>query len=93
MTALTLAAGLKGGEIIPALFVGTTFGAAFSPLIGFVPDLGAAVGMIGVLTAVAKVPVAAFFLGVELFGVEGAFFYATASTICIFLSGKKGLYS
>ena len=93
MTALTLAAGLKGGEIIPALFVGATFGAAFSPFIGFLPDLGAAVGMVGVLTAVAKVPVAAFFLGVELFGAEGAFFYGVASIICLFLSGKKGLYN
>ena len=75
------------------VFVGATFGAAFSPFIGFLPDLGAAVGMVGVLTAVAKVPVAAFFLGVELFGAEGAFFYGVASIICLFLSGKKGLYN
>lgn len=93
MTALTLSAGLKGGEIIPAVFVGATFGAAFSPLIGFLPDLGAAICVVGILAAVAKVPIAAFLLGIELFGVEGTFFYAVASVICFFLSGKEGLYS
>ena len=92
MTALTLAAGLKGGEIIPAIFVGATFGAAYSPLLGFPPDLGAAVGLVGLLSATAKVPIAAVLLGAELFGGEGILFYTIASVICYYLSGKKGLY-
>ncbi len=92
LTAMTLAAGLKGGEIIPAIFVGATFGAAYSPLFGFPPDLGAAVGLVGCLSATAKVPIAAVLLGVELFGGKGIIFYAIASVICYFLSGKNGLY-
>ena len=93
LTSLTLAAGLKGGEIIPAIFVGTTFGAAYSPLFGLPHDLGAALGMVGILSAVAKTPVAAVLLGVELLGGEGIFFYAVASVVCYFLSGKNGLYT
>lgn len=93
LTALTITSGLKGGEIIPAIFVGATFGAAFSPLIGILPNFGAVVSIVGILTSVAKVPVAAFLLGIELFGIEGIMFYGVTSIICYFLSGRKGLYS
>ena len=33
-TAVTLAAGFKGGEVVPSFFVGATFGCAVSPLLG-----------------------------------------------------------
>lgn len=92
LTGLTLAAGLKGGEIIPAVFVGATFGSSFSSLIGFLPDFGASMGIVAILSAAAKTPIAAFLLGIELFGVEGIFFYAAASAIAYFVSGKTSLF-
>lgn len=92
LTGLTLAAGLKGGEIIPAVFVGATFGASFSSSIGFLPDFGASIGIVAILSATAKTPLAAFLLGVELFGVEGSFFYAAASAVAYFTSGKISLF-
>ena len=33
-TAITLAAGFKGGEVVPSFFVGATFGCAVAPLLG-----------------------------------------------------------
>ncbi len=43
-TAITLGAGFKGGEIVPSFFVGATFGAAISPLMGLSTSFGAALG-------------------------------------------------
>ncbi|MFR0768731.1 MAG: chloride channel protein [Dysosmobacter sp.] len=41
-TAVTLAAGFKGGEVVPSFFVGATFGCAVSPLLGLPVGFGAA---------------------------------------------------
>ena len=41
-TAITNAAGFKGGEIVPALFVGATLGAAVGTLLGISPTFSAA---------------------------------------------------
>ena len=37
LTALTLGAGFKGGEIVPTFFVGSTFGCVVAPLLGLEP--------------------------------------------------------
>lgn len=92
-TAMTVGAGFKGGEIIPAFFVGSTFGAVFAGWIGFLPDFGGSLGSVAILAAVAKSPIAAFVLGVELFGAEGTLFFALAAFISYSVSGKAGLYS
>lgn len=34
LTALTLSAGFKGGEVVPSFYIGATFGCAFGPLLG-----------------------------------------------------------
>lgn len=91
-TGATLGAGYKGGEIVPTLFVGATFGCLFGQLIGFSPSLCAACGMIAMFSAVTNSPLASLVLGFEMFGFEGMPFYLLAVAISYMESGYYGLY-
>lgn len=92
LTAVTLGAGFKGGEIVPTLFVGGTFGCLFGQIAGFSPSLCAACGMIALFSAVTNSPLAALVLGFELFGFEGMPYYLVAVSIGYMESGYFGLY-
>ena len=46
MTAATAGAGFKGGEIIPAMFIGATFGCTAAPFLGLDPVLGAEICLV-----------------------------------------------
>lgn len=91
-TDLSLAAGYKGGEIVPTFFIGSTFGYFFGSLIGFAPHLCAAVGMGAMFCGVTNAPVASVFLCIELFGVEGMIYYIPAIAIAYIASSYYGLY-
>ena len=45
LTAITIKAGFKGGEIVPAFCVGATFGCVAGPLLGIPASFSAACGM------------------------------------------------
>ena len=92
-TALTLGAGFKGGEIVPTLFIGSTFGCAAAPLLGLEPAFGAAIGMIALFCGVTNCPLASIFLAVELFGGGALPFFALACALAFLLSGRYSLYS
>ena len=92
-TALTLGAGYRGGEIVPTLFVGATFGCTFAPLLGLNPAFGAAIGMIALFCGVVNCPLASILLSVELFGSDAILFFALACGLSYMLSGKFSLYS
>ena len=92
-TALTLGAGFKGGEIVPTLFIGSTFGCAAAPLLGLEPSFGAAVGMIALFCGVTNCPLASILLSVELFGSGALPFFALACALAFLLSGRFSLYS
>ncbi len=92
-TALTLGAGFKGGEIVPAFFVGATFGCTAGGLLGLAPGFGAAVGLAGVFCGVVNCPLATLLLCLELFGGEGMPLFALAAAVSYLLSGYFGLYS
>ena len=92
-TALTLGAGFRGGEIVPALFIGSTLGCAAAPLFGLDPAFGAAVSMIALFCGVVNCPLASIFLSIELFGGEGLLFFALACSLSFLLSGRYSLYS
>lgn len=93
LTSLTIAAGMKGGEIIPAFFVGSTLGAAACAALGLTPAFGAGLGMVALFGAVAHAPTAAVLLGVELFGLEGTLPFAVATAVCLIVSGRRSLYN
>lgn len=92
LTAVTLGAGYRGGEIVPAFFVGATFGCAVGPLIGLDPSFAAGIGLIALFCGVVNCPLTSLLLGVELFGVQGVLFYAIAVAVSYMLSGYHGLY-
>ncbi len=92
-TALTLGAGFRGGEIVPTLFIGSTFGCAVGPLLGLDPAFSAAVAMIALFCGVVNCPLASIFLAIELFGGEGLLFFALACSLSFLLSGRYSLYS
>lgn len=92
MTAFTLGAGFKGGEIVPALAVGSTFGCVAGPWVGLDPQLGAAFGMIALFCGTTNCPLASLALSVELFGSENALLFAIVCGATYMTSGRLGLY-
>ena len=92
LTAVTLGAGYRGGEIVPAFFVGATFGCVMGPLIGLDPSFAAGIGLIALFCGVVNCPLTSLLLGVELFGAEGILYYAVAAAVSYMLSGYHGLY-
>lgn len=91
-TALTIGAGYKGGEIVPTLFVGATFGCVMGPLLGLSPSLCAAIGMISLFCGVTNCPISTLLISFELFGFEGMPYYLIAVAFSYMLSGYSGLY-
>lgn len=92
-TAITNASGFKGGEIVPALFVGATLGAAVGTLLGISPTFSAAVGMVVLFGGATKCTAAAFMLGLEFFGIGGAGYFALAAVLSRILTFNIGLYT
>ncbi len=91
-TAITIAAGFKGGEIVPAFFVGSTFGCLMGNLLGIDPGFGAAIGFISLFCGVTNCPLASLILAVEVFGTEWISIFAISCSISYILSGHTSLY-
>ena len=92
-TAVTVGAGFKGGEIVPAFFAGATFGNAAGGCLGLNPSFGAGIGMTAVFCGVTNCPLTSFFISIELFGAEGLLLFGLACAVSYMLSGYYGLYS
>ena len=92
-TAVTLAAGFKGGEIVPTFCIGATFGCALGSLIGLDPGIAAALGLVGLFCCVTNSPIASLILSVEMFGSTNLYLFAFVCVICFVLSGNWGLYA
>lgn len=91
-TAITIEAGFRGGEIVPSLFIGATFGCTFGAIIGFSPSVCAAVGMTAVFCGVTNCPITSLLISLELFGSEGIPYFMIAVAVSYFMSGYYGLY-
>ena len=92
LTALTLSAGFKGGEIVPSFFVGATMGCVAASLLGMPPALGAAMGLVGVFCGVTNAPLASVVLSVELFGAEYLPLMGIVACVSFMLSGHVSIY-
>lgn len=92
-TAVTLAAGFKGGEIVPTFCIGATFGCWLGGLLGLNPGMAAALGLIGLFCSATNSPLASIVLSIEMFGGTNLYLFAFVCVICFVLSGKSGLYS
>ena len=91
-TAITLAVGYKGGEIVPSFFIGATLGCFFGTVAGISPSLCAAVGMGAVFCGVTNCPITSLLICFELFGFDGMPYYLLAIAISYVVSGYYGLY-
>ena len=91
-TAVTLAAGFKGGEIVPTFCIGATFGCVFGGLLGLDPGISAALGLIGLFCCATNAPLAAIALSIEMFGSTNLYLFGLVCVICFLLSGNGGLY-
>ena len=92
-TAVTLAAGFKGGEIVPTFCIGATFGCVLGGLLGLDPGMSAALGLIGLFCCATNAPMASIMLSVEMFGDLNIHLFAFVCVICFVLSGNYGLYA
>ncbi len=92
-TAVTLAAGFKGGEIVPTFCIGATFGCLLGGLLGLDAGTAAALGLVGLFCCATNSPLASIVLSVEMFGGANLYLFAFTCVICFVLSGKSGLYA
>lgn len=70
LTVITLAAGFKGGEVMPLFSIGTTFGFIIGPLLGIPTMLSAALGYAAVFGSGTGTLIAPVLVGGEIFGWE-----------------------
>lgn len=92
-TAVTIACGFKGGEVVPSFFIGATFGCVAGAFLGLDPGFSAAIGLISVFCGAVNCPLASVILSVELFGSGDLLYFAMACAISYLASGYCGLYS
>ena len=92
-TAVTLAAGFKGGEIVPTFCIGATFGCLVGGILGLDAGLCGALGLIGLFCCATNSPLASIVLSIEMFGGANMHLFALVCVICFVLSGNTGLYA
>ena len=92
-TAVTLAAGFKGGEIVPTFCIGATFGCLLGGFLGLDAGLAAALGLVGLFCCATNSPFASIVLSIEMFGGANLYLFALVCVICFVLSGHSGLYA
>ena len=92
-TAVTLAAGFKGGEIVPTFCIGATFGLLAGGWLGMEPEIAAALGLVGLFCCATNSPLASIVLSVEMFGSTNLHLFALVCVICFVMSGQTGLYA
>jgi len=92
-TAVTLAAGFKGGEIVPTFCIGATFGCVLGSILGLDPGFAAALGLVGLFCCATNSPFASIILSMEMFGSTNLYIFAFVCVICFVLSGNSGLYA
>ena len=92
-TAVTLAAGFKGGEIVPTFCIGATFGCLLGGFLGLDAGVSGALGLIGLFCCATNSPIASIVLSIEMFGSANLYLFALVCVICFVLSGNCGLYA
>ncbi|TCD27899.1 chloride channel protein [Pedobacter psychrodurus] len=92
LTAFTLSAGFKGGEVTPLFFIGATLGSFLSFFIPLPFGLLAGMGFVAVFAGAANTPLACIFMGVELFGTSSGIYIALACVTAYLFSGHTGIY-
>ncbi len=93
LTALTLGASFKGGEVTPLFFVGATLGNALAGVLPLPLPLLAGMGFVAVFAGAANTPLACTLMAMELFGHECGLYAGLACVVSYLFSGHQGIYS
>jgi H+/Cl- antiporter ClcA len=94
-TALTLAAGFKGGEFIPLVFMGSALGSFLTPFAGISdlePAFLASLGFAAVFGAASNTPLACTVMAAELFGIQITPYAFLVCLVSYLFSGHHGIY-
>ncbi|MGN0375322.1 MAG: chloride channel protein [Butyrivibrio sp.] len=93
LTAIIMGSGFKGGEIVPAFFVGATFGCVYGHIMGISPGVCAAMGMTAMFCGITNCPITSMLISFELFGFECIPFIVITAAVSFVASGYVGIYS
>lgn len=93
LTAFTLGAGFKGGEVTPLFFIGATLGNALFLILPLPMSLLAGMGFVAVFAGATNTPLACIIMGIELFGIEAGLYIAVACVTAYFFSGHTSVYT
>ncbi|HET9501925.1 MAG TPA: chloride channel protein [Hymenobacter sp.] len=93
LTALTLGAGFKGGEVTPLFFIGAALGSALAGVLPLPVALLAGMGFVGVFAGAANTPLACLLMGLELFGTHAGVYLGLTCVVAYLFSGHHGIYS
>ncbi len=93
LVAITLGSGFYAGIVTPQFVIGALAGSTFAWLLGMNPALGASIGMVAVVAAASNTPIAAIFMGYELFGGSAGIYFATACIAAYIIVGHRSVYS
>ena len=91
-TCITLAAGFKGGEIVPTFCIGATFGCVFGSVLQLDVSLSAALGFVGLFCCATNSPISAVFLGIEMFGFTALPYFIIICIVLWLMSVNNGLF-
>jgi H+/Cl- antiporter ClcA len=92
LTALTLGASFKGGEVTPLFFIGATLGSALAGVLPLPVALLAGMGFVGVFAGAANTPLACLLMGMELFGAQAGIYLGLTCVVAYLFSGHSGIY-
>ncbi|MBE6183305.1 chloride channel protein [Heyndrickxia ginsengihumi] len=90
--AITLGSGFYGGTVTPQFVIGALSGNVFAHLLGISPVLGSEVGMVAVVAAASNTPIAAIFMGYELFGSVTGLYAVIACITAYIVIGHRSVY-
>lgn len=93
LTAFTLGAGFKGGEVTPLFFIGAALGNALFFFVPLPMALLAGMGFVAVFSGATNTPIACTLMGIELFGAECGIYIGIACVVAYIFSGHTGIYS
>ena len=89
---LSIAAGFVGGEVVPLLVTGGTFGYVIASLLSLHQPAFTALGAIGMLSGGTNLPLVCFALGMELFGYTEPVLLFVVVAVSYMASGRKSIY-
>jgi len=92
LTAITLNFGGSGGVLTPVFFIGATSGILFSKIFEIHPGFCSALGMVGLLSGCANVPITATIFALELFGGDIAMYAVIVSAVSFLMTGSESIY-